>query len=51
MKYKKKPVVIEAIQWNGYNLEEVKKFTSNSADVKYDEKDGNILYSWQPMRR
>lgn len=26
MKYRKKPVVIEAIQWNGLNLEEVKAF-------------------------
>lgn len=26
MKYRKKPVVIEAIQWNGINLEELKFF-------------------------
>lgn len=26
MKYRKKPVVIEAIQWTGLNLEEVKEF-------------------------
>ena len=26
MKYRKKPVVIEAIQWNGNNLKEVKNF-------------------------
>lgn len=26
MKYRKKPVVIEAIQWNGINLEELKWF-------------------------
>ena len=25
-KYKKKPVVIEAIQWNGHNLQEIKDF-------------------------
>lgn len=37
MKYRKKPVVIEAIQWDGCNLDEIKKFTGNSADVKYDK--------------
>lgn len=26
MKYRKKPVVVEAIQWNGENIEEVKDF-------------------------
>ena len=30
MKYRKKPVVIEAVQWNGLNLEEVKEFVGNS---------------------
>ena len=30
MKYRKKPVVIEAIQWNGLNLEEVKEFAGDS---------------------
>ncbi len=29
MKYRKKPVVIEAIQWNGNNLEEVMKFLNS----------------------
>ena len=28
-KYKKKPVIIEAIQWNGENLSEIDKFTKN----------------------
>lgn len=26
MQYRKKPIVIEAIQWNGRNLEEIKNF-------------------------
>ena len=26
MKYRKKPVVVEAVQWTGLNLEEVKSF-------------------------
>lgn len=30
MKYRKKPVVIEAIQWNGLNLEEIKEFVGKS---------------------
>ena len=30
MKYRKKPVVIEAIQWNGANFEEVKRFVGDS---------------------
>lgn len=30
MKYCKKPVVIEAIQWNGANLEELKNFVGSS---------------------
>lgn len=34
MKYRKKPVVIEAIQWNGLNLEEIKEFVGES--LKYD---------------
>lgn len=31
MKYKKKPVVIEAIQWNGGNLEEIKVFINDKS--------------------
>lgn len=30
MQYRKKPVVIEAIQWNGANLEELKNFVGPS---------------------
>lgn len=30
MKYRKKPVVIEAVQWNGCNLEEIKEFIGDS---------------------
>ena len=30
MKYRKKPVVIEAVQWNGFNLEEIKEFVGDS---------------------
>ena len=30
MKYRKKPVVVEAVQWNGLNLEEIKEFVGDS---------------------
>ena len=34
MKYRKKPVVIEAIQWTGLNFEEIKAFVGQ--DLIYD---------------
>ena len=34
MKYRKKPVVIEAIQWTGLNSEEIKEFAGES--LTYD---------------
>ena len=34
MKFRKKPVVIEAIQWNGNNLNEVLNFTGRHESVK-----------------
>jgi len=30
MKYRKKPVVIEAIKWDGSNMQEVKDFVKNN---------------------
>ena len=35
MKYKKKPVVIEAIQWDGLNLKEIKEFVGDSLVYEY----------------
>ena len=29
-KYRKKPVVIEAVQWDGINLEEIKRFVGDA---------------------
>lgn len=29
--YKKKPIIIKAIQWNGYNYEEIEKFTNGNS--------------------
>lgn len=34
MKYRKKPVIIEAIRWTGLNLEEIKAFVGR--DLRYD---------------
>ena len=34
MKYRKKPVEVEAIQWNGINLTEIKEFVGNDLDYK-----------------
>lgn len=31
MKFKKKPVVVEAMQWTGLNLDEIKNFTGKDA--------------------
>ena len=43
-KYIKKPVVIEAIQWKGNNIEEVKRFTNGSSPTGRSFKQkGNIL--------
>ena len=32
-KYRKKPVVIEAIRWNHRNFEEIDKFTDGKAEI------------------
>lgn len=34
MEYRKKPLVIEAVQWTGLNLEEVKAFAEDSLDIE-----------------
>ena len=33
-KYRKKPVIIEAIQWNGKNLTEIDNFVGGSIGIK-----------------
>lgn len=42
MKYKKKPIVIEAIQWNGNNEREIKDFCGERA--KFEGKQFKNLY-------
>lgn len=36
MKYRKKPVEIEAIKWNGSNVEEIKDFCDENAIIYHD---------------
>ena len=43
MKFRKKPVVIEAIQWNGKNKEEILRFASPSAS--YNDIDGMKIFT------
>lgn len=40
MKYRKKPIVIDAVQWNGKNIEQVLSFTRGIAQY---ETNHNIL--------
>lgn len=34
MRYRKKPVVIEAVQWDGLNLDEIKGFAGDSLEYE-----------------
>ncbi len=35
MKYRKKPIIIEAVQWNGENAEEVAKLSNGSRELEF----------------
>ncbi len=35
MKYRKKPVEIEAIQWDGFNPSEIKDFVGDNCKIEY----------------
>lgn len=35
MKYRKKPVVIEAVQWTGLNFEEIKVFVGDALEYQF----------------
>ena len=42
---KKKPVVIQAVQWNGYNIDEITSFTENNARfITADNGDIPVLF-------
>lgn len=40
-KYRKKPVVVEAVQWNGSNVKEILMFAGS--DAKFSDSTGNQL--------
>ena len=42
MKYRKKPVVIEAIQWNGLNYKEIEKFAGYDTAILEEVRKPNI---------
>lgn len=33
-KFRKRPVVIEAVRWTGVNVDEIRKFTEGKADIE-----------------
>lgn len=37
MKYRMKPVIIEAIQWTGQNFDEIKKFAGDNVEIRNNE--------------
>ena len=41
-KYRKKPVVVEAVQWNGFNHETVEKFVGKKLKKQMDYKGEKI---------
>lgn len=43
-RYRKKPVVIEAVQWDGNNLEEIKSFMGITSDTYKPIQPKNTLY-------
>ena len=44
MKYRTKPVVIEAVQWNGFNLEEIKEFVGDSLIYGVSDFSGDCIF-------
>lgn len=43
-KYRKKPVVIEAVKWTGDNMDEIRRFVPESANVQRSLPHGSCLY-------
>ena len=50
MKYRKKPVVIEALQWNGSNLREIINFTGLHPSMKLSWKDYEELVASEGLK-
>jgi hypothetical protein len=45
MKYRKKPAIVHAIQWEGTNLEEVNEFLKEK-DIKHEEETNTIIIKY-----
>lgn len=45
MKYRKKPVVIEAVRWTGENIEEINNFCGNYAKFATSHLGNVVFYS------
>lgn len=48
MKYRKKPIVIEAIQYDGLNKEEIEKFVGMELRTSIEELDGGQGQTMEP---
>jgi hypothetical protein len=35
-KFRKKPIIIDAIQWTGQNVEEIKTFSTNKINIRIE---------------
>lgn len=46
MRFRKKPVEVEAIVWNGSNVDEIKEFCNGNERFETDSKDinGNVIH-------
>lgn len=51
MNYRKKPIVIEAVQWDGENFDEIRDFTGNAAFFRTLRKadDERRLPEWKEL--
>jgi len=51
MKFRKKPVIIEAVQWTGNNFDEVKEFVNTSAIAKETTTDCLLVRTLEGVMR
>lgn len=42
-KYVKKPVVIEAVEWTGTNIDEIKEFCKNACDIDVRDRGESVI--------
>ena len=50
MKYRKKPVVIEAIKWDGKNINEIMNFMHRKNAI-YEEHDGLFIHTLEGIHK